>query len=430
LKEFLNQFVNMVQFYGVTGLIAISFAESSFFPIPPDVLLIPMCFINRKLALVYALITTISSVLGGIFGHLIGRKLGKPILNKFFSKDKINKVEKYFDTYGGWAVAIAGFTPIPYKIFTISAGAFGVKMPVFVVSSFLGRAGRFFLEGLIIFFLGDAAKYYLNNYFEIITVVLTVVLILAYFLWAKLKQMKKVSGTGAAAYFNKKYKSLYSYISKYRVYDQAAFYLFSGIVLSILSLFLFLGLVEDYYEFGSFGFDKKIFSFVQSIRSEDLNKAFETITITGNTISVIVLTLSVVFLLYYFKKKKESLFFGLNILGVWIFNEILKIIFKRPRPLEMRLIDATGYSFPSGHSMIFMTFSLTVIYFMITYFSKKKIVYILSILLLILAIAVGLSRVYLGVHYFSDVIGGWLAGTLWSSTSVIIYRTFFIRNKI
>ena len=100
MSDFLANFIEFVRAYGVVGLAAVSFAESSFFPIPPDVLLIPMAFMNRRLALLYALVTTISSVFGGIFGHIIGRKLGKPILRRFFKEETINKVEDYFKKYG------------------------------------------------------------------------------------------------------------------------------------------------------------------------------------------------------------------------------------------------------------------------------------------------------------------------------------------
>ena len=120
MSDFLANFIEFVRAYGVVGLAAVSFAESSFFPIPPDVLLIPMAFMNRRLALLYALVTTVSSVFGGIFGHIIGYKLGKPILMRFFKEETTNKVEEYFKKYGGWYIAVAGFTPIPYKAFTIS----------------------------------------------------------------------------------------------------------------------------------------------------------------------------------------------------------------------------------------------------------------------------------------------------------------------
>lgn len=183
MKEILSQFIEWVQAYGVLGLAILSFAESSFFPIPPDVLLIPMAILNQKLAIFYALITTAASVLGGMFGHLIGDRLGKPILHKFFKEDTLKKVEKYFEEKGGWAVAIAGFTPIPYKVFTISAGVFRVKMSTLIIASIIGRGARFFLEGIIIYIFGQTAKYYLTHYFEWVTLGVTAVCILGYFVY-------------------------------------------------------------------------------------------------------------------------------------------------------------------------------------------------------------------------------------------------------
>lgn len=429
MKEFLNHFVQFVQSYGIAGLTALAFAESSFFPIPPDVLLLPMAFMNRKLALLYALITTLSSVFGGIFGHFLGKRLGRPLLKKFFKEESIKKVEEYFDRYGGWAVGIAGFTPIPYKLFTISAGVFGVEMPVFILSSVIGRGARFFLEGFIIFFFGDIAKYYLTNYFELITIILTLLCIAAYLVWKRLKDKKKVAGTGAAAWFKKKYNKLYKWLVRYKKYDEAVFFIITGISLSLISLFLFLELIEDYFERGSWGFDERIFAYIHSIRNEGLTYFFKFFTNLGYFPQMFILTLLVCIYLFYTKKNKLSIYFAANILGVWMFNEALKILFKRQRPSGIGIIEAYGYSFPSGHAMIFMAFSLLLIYFILLYSRNNKISYFFCLFIFLIALFVGLSRVYLGVHYFSDVLAGWFAGILWTSSSIVIHRIFTYRSN-
>lgn len=163
--------------YGTFALFLLAFAESSFFPIPPDVLLIPLALATPPLSLFFSLICTIGSVVGGTFGYLIGNKGGKPILKRFVSKEKIQLVSHYYVKYGVWAVGLAGFTPIPYKVFTISSGTFDLPFSPFVLASILGRGGRFFTVGLVIFVFGDTAKQLLDQYFELAIILFTLLLI-------------------------------------------------------------------------------------------------------------------------------------------------------------------------------------------------------------------------------------------------------------
>ena len=129
--------------YGGVALFAISFAESSFFPVPPDVLLIPLALAKTSWALLFALVATIGSTIGGILGFYIGVKGGQPFLKRFFKPEKVALVQGYYQRYDVWAVGMAGFTPIPYKLFSISAGAFGLDLKRFVLASIVGRGGRF-----------------------------------------------------------------------------------------------------------------------------------------------------------------------------------------------------------------------------------------------------------------------------------------------
>lgn len=430
MKEFLQHFIVLIQSYGITGLIALSFAESSFFPIPPDLLLIPMAFMNREMSIIYALITTAASVLGGIFGHKIGKSLGRPILNRFFSKEKVSKVEDYFSKYGGWAVGIAGFTPIPYKIFTISAGAFGVRTSVFVISSIVGRGARFFLEGFFIFFFGDIAKYYLTNYFELITIIITLICILSYIVWKALKKRKLVYGAGVVSYFKRKYYSIYNWIIKYRTFDTAAFYFFTNIALSIISLLLFSELVEDYFERGVWSFDVVVYRYLRSFSSKAVDTVFKIIAAAGNPKPIIALILIICLVLYYMNKKKDTVFFALSIVGVWVFNYILKAVIRRPGPDNLGLMQVSDYSFPSTYAMVFIAFAVLLIYFILLYSKNKKLACLAGFFILSFAVLIGISRIYLGVHYFSDVIAGWVAGILWASTSIIIHRILIYRKNL
>ncbi|NPV07142.1 MAG: DedA family protein [Anaerolineae bacterium] len=163
--------------YGSLALFVIAFAESSFFPVPPDVLMIPLALMATSRALVFAGVATLASLVGGSFGFLIGAKGGRPVLRRLFSPQKIAMVQDYYQRYDVWAVSVGGFTPLPYKLFSISAGAFGLGFKRFLAASLLGRGGRFFLVGLVITIFGEPVKYYLDKYFDLAVVAFTLMLI-------------------------------------------------------------------------------------------------------------------------------------------------------------------------------------------------------------------------------------------------------------
>jgi len=165
---------------GPAGLFLLSFAESSFFPVPPDVLLIALALIKPETGFYLAAITTLGSVLGAIFGYFIGLKGGRPLLERFISKERILFVHDYFNKYEAWAIGIAGFTPIPYKIFTISAGVFYINFTKFVLVSILARGGRFFLVGGVIFLFGPAIKISIEKHFNLFTIALILLIILGF----------------------------------------------------------------------------------------------------------------------------------------------------------------------------------------------------------------------------------------------------------
>jgi membrane protein YqaA with SNARE-associated domain len=179
--------------YGTLALFLLAFAESSFFPIPPDVLLIALAVISPPLALLYAAVCTVGSVLGGMFGYLIGIKGGKPILERLVARRKIDTVHQYFDRYNAWAVGIAGFTPIPYKVFTIAAGAFYINFRTFVLASCLGRGGRFFLVGGVILLFGPQIQSLLAKYYDWASLLFVVLLVGGFIALRKLPVLWKPS---------------------------------------------------------------------------------------------------------------------------------------------------------------------------------------------------------------------------------------------
>lgn len=179
LKEWVESYAEKP--YAEWALFVIAFVESSFFPIPPDVLLIAMAVVIPKKAFRYALICSVGSVLGGVFGYFIGyvffEAIGQPILQLYGAMGHYENVRQLYEEHAFWAILAAGFTPIPYKVFTIAAGAFEVSLTTLIVASIIGRSGRFFLVGGLFYFFGAPIKKFIDKYFEILTIVFLVVLV-------------------------------------------------------------------------------------------------------------------------------------------------------------------------------------------------------------------------------------------------------------
>lgn len=169
--------------YGVPVLGLLAFAEASFFPIPPDVLLIALCLAVPASSYRFALVATLGSVAGGMLGYLIGWGLWDALSPYFFqyvpgfSPDGFAQVRSLFDQYDFWTVFAAGFTPIPYKIFTIASGAFQINFPVFVGASLVSRGLRFFLVAALFYYLGRPARVLIEKYFNLLTILFLVLLV-------------------------------------------------------------------------------------------------------------------------------------------------------------------------------------------------------------------------------------------------------------
>lgn len=163
----------------------LSFAESSFFPVPPDVMLAPMVLARPVDAWRLALLTTLTSVAGGLLGYLIGYfalDLVEPWLVSAGYWDGYVQARDWFQTWGFWAVLAAGFSPIPYKIFTIAAGALGMFLPVFVLASIVGRGGRFYLVAGLIRWGGAPMEARLRRHVEFLGWLFVGLLLIAWFL--------------------------------------------------------------------------------------------------------------------------------------------------------------------------------------------------------------------------------------------------------
>ncbi|MET1415999.1 YqaA family protein [Roseibium sp. HPY-6] len=146
---------------------SVSFVESSFFPIPPDILLIPMVIARREKAWWYALLCTLTSVAGGVLGYLIGmflfEQVAQPILSFYGKMDKFDEFSAVFNHWGWWFVFIAGLTPFPYKVITIASGVAGLSLPIFIVASVVSRGIRFFIVAGLLYFFGPPIKEFIEK---------------------------------------------------------------------------------------------------------------------------------------------------------------------------------------------------------------------------------------------------------------------------
>lgn len=167
--------------YGSTALVVLAFVEASFFIVPPDVLLIALCVGKPRRSLHFAALCTAGSLLGGSFGYLIGHQLyeliGRPIIDFYDAGEAFQRVGELYRANLVLALGTAGFTPIPYKVFTIAAGAFAVPFLPFLVISAVSRAARFFLVAGLIRLFGPQIRDFIDRYFNLLSVVFVVLLV-------------------------------------------------------------------------------------------------------------------------------------------------------------------------------------------------------------------------------------------------------------
>lgn len=162
---------------GLVGLFFLSFIESSFFPVPPDILIIILTLQNPSQYALIALIATIGSVSGALLGYSIGYIGEIIILKRFFSEKKIQRVHDLFRKYDYWAILIAAFTPLPFKVFTIAAGVFKVKIKGMLIASFIGRGLRFMIVAMLTAKFGEVFVKTFDQYLMYITLSGLVILI-------------------------------------------------------------------------------------------------------------------------------------------------------------------------------------------------------------------------------------------------------------
>jgi membrane protein YqaA with SNARE-associated domain len=167
--------------WALPALFVLSFAEASFFPIPPDVLLIALVLGSRTKAFRIALVCLSGSLLGGLFGYMLGSMFwdvaGKPLVELYHGESLMEKIRLWADQYGFWGVFAAALTPIPYKVFTISAGVFKFNFPLFFAASVLGRGLRFFAVAALIKIYGEKITGFIDRWFNLLAIAFVVLIV-------------------------------------------------------------------------------------------------------------------------------------------------------------------------------------------------------------------------------------------------------------
>lgn len=172
---------------GILSLL--SFTESSCFVIPPEVLLIPAALAAPQAAIWLGILTSVTSVFGAQFGYFIGQKGGKPLLHKYFAEEKVDKVKAMYHKYDAWAILVAAFTPIPFKLATISAGVFDVDYRRFTIASAIGRSSRYMLIAILLYLFGEPVQYFIEHDLNRFLAIGTAAAILAFLLFKYAKPL-------------------------------------------------------------------------------------------------------------------------------------------------------------------------------------------------------------------------------------------------
>ncbi len=387
---------------GIASLILVSFLEASIFPIPPDTILIPMSILRPGKALLYALLATVFSSLGALLAHSLGHIFGRPLLEKIGNRD-LQRTEQLFQRYGAWAVGIAGFTPIPFKLATIAAGVFGIPKLTLLTAAIISRGLRFGSEAVIVILLGPSAVQFLNRYLGPLSLALVL-------LCAGLLLLGRGQGLRTL------YRKITEYVRNILSYFMQAinglglkkplFYLLLSLTSAFTLIFMEIG--EDIGLGWQVALDNKV---TELVAEGPFGNLYYPITSLGSMRWLVFFLILFALASIAHRRGKAALILGSQTLGAWLLNLGLKNIYARPRP-AVPLIEETGYSYPSGHAMVGVVFYLSLAW-AISRGKRRSLRILIPLGAAFLALLIGLSRIYLGVHYPTDVLGGFAAGLGW-----------------
>lgn len=391
---------------GGWGLFAISFADSSFSPIPPDVLLIPLALASPRLALWYALLCTTASVLGAAFAYFVGERGGRKILLRVVPEEKIAWVERVFERWGAWAVGVAGFVPMPlYKEFTLSAGLFKLDKAGFILASILGRGGRFFLLAVLLGAYGPAVVLSVSH--NLVQVTLATILAVAAGYWLFRVRLAGV----VRAFVNRRLE----------IWGEYVVYFTAGWVLLSLSTAVFGKLVDELFvEKGPVPEDFLIIRWLHHLQSPGLTAFMTGVTNLGSLWVITVLAVSAVLCFALRRRHVDALLVAVLTAGSGGLIQSVKTLLRRARPTVIpHLVAASGYSFPSGHSLAALSFYGLLVYLLLRHRPGRWNKPAAAGLAVIIGL-VGVSRIYLGVHWPTDVLGAWAVGGTWLLTCILV----------
>jgi membrane protein YqaA with SNARE-associated domain len=186
----LDNLIYIIINYGVVGIIIAAFAEAIFLPVTMEIISIPIYLANTNKALSYSIILILFSVLGSIAGYYLGKFFGKPLINKFASKERINKLRNLYNKNSFLTILTSSFTPIPYEAYVLSAGVFNIDFKKFLLASIISRVIRHLPQGIIIFLFGDALVSNIKNYTIGISIIVFVLILVKYLFTSRLNKNK------------------------------------------------------------------------------------------------------------------------------------------------------------------------------------------------------------------------------------------------
>jgi membrane protein YqaA with SNARE-associated domain len=174
--------------YGVYALAFNAFIEAIFFPIPPDVLLITLCLTNPENSFLYAIVATLFSSLGGVVGYYVGYFGGKPLAERFFGEERVKKVHRLYESYESLIILLAGFSPLPYKLFTVTSGVLFASLKKLFIFSLIGRGSRFFAEGALIYFFGEDVKNFALRNLNLISLIIGLLILVSFIIYRRYRK--------------------------------------------------------------------------------------------------------------------------------------------------------------------------------------------------------------------------------------------------
>jgi len=423
----------VLKHYGVFGLFILSFVEASFFPLPPYLLLVPMTLANPQLGLFYALVGTVGSTLGGILGYIIGVRVGRPVLTRLIKVSFQRKLEPWFVRWGGWAVAVGGLTPIPYKIFAIAAGVFQMPIITFLTTSVIARSIHFFSGALMLMVYGPKVAGFIHNSFGFTKLIVLAAIGLALIVFWHTKFFEQCVIPRLLRFKDLWLRRETAMSSVTQTMGRFGWFLIAGATLTAFSFGSFLKLAHELLENELGNFDQAVGQAIIACRAPWLTLLMKGFTNFGSASVIIFIILMLTILGLVHRRFLIDIFvLDLCVGGAEGLTELLKATYQRVRPPLPWLGTANGYSFPSGHALITMTLYGFIAYLIIRNRRLINCSLPLAGLFIILALGVGISRVYLGVHFPSDVIAGWAVSAAWLGTCIegreILSKTTEVRN--